>query len=252
MSMPNSQPNLCGARRSFLWIECVTLGTAPVLFWILTAVAAAPTARADAFTTTQIAGHTLYVPKSYESSFMGYAGNLQIRALLPCLDPETAENSAEFHRNDIGRIVVARLVAWEGHALEGQQLLDTHITNSQFVKERHPDKREIDTGPTPVPGTNFLSYKDILVDSDLFALSNSHPLFLVNCDTHSRNVPPGICKVWEKIWGNVRLEYWYGRSFVDRDINNSIRIDARLRRLLSSFLTPALETKQPREEETCK
>ena len=206
--------------------------------------------QAGAIIVRQIGSHVFHIPKGYISSFLGYAGYVQIHALLPCLDPETSENTEEFHRVDPGRILIATLNVWGSHYLEGEQLLKTHIENSQFVQGRHPAERQIDIGPTDVSGTNFLSYKDILLNRSLFTLRGSHPLFLVDCD-NAKYVPFPTCSLWKRILGGVRLYYWYSRFFLDQDMNNSIKIDARLLKLFSSFLDDPQQREQLHKGETC-
>ena len=194
------------------WSKCAVIMLA---FWMASGIAHAQrshinggdAAEVGDLVVTHLAGHTLYVPKGYINSLLGYADNIMIHALLPCLVPETDENAAEFRQASIGKRIEVRLTTWESHSLEGQQLLDTDIANSEFVKERRPDQKEIDTGPKPVPGTGLVAYKDLLLSVDVFVLRDSHPLFLVRCAMHAPWLPSHMCKVWERIWGNVRLEY---------------------------------------------
>lgn len=261
MITPPSRLRLPTRAADFLGGQMPRRAMTKLLLWLLAATVVsawqavmlpAAGAQPEAMAVVEISGHTLRVPKGYVSSLMGYAGYLQIRALLPCLTPETTENAAEFHRNDPGRILVATLNAWDSHYLEGRQILNFHIADSQFVKDRYPEKRKLNTGPFPVGRTDFLSYKDIMIQRDLFVLSGSHPLFLVDCSMRSQTLPFPTCDVREKIWGDVRLYYWYARTLVDQDVNNGIAIDARLRRLLSSFLLPTSENEQPYEGGSCK
>jgi hypothetical protein len=198
-----------------------------------------------------VGDRTLFIPHGYVSSFLGYAGYVQIHALLPCLQPETPENKAEFHKSATGGVLTATLSEWDNRYRVGQQWLDTHVKNSEFVKSRDPSKRYLDTGPSNVPGTNFLLYKDILLQLDVFVLENSEPLFVLDCNLQSQFPFPN-CSVSEKFVGSLRLQYSFDRSFVDTGINNSITIDTRLRRLLESFLTPMPDNVQTREGETCK
>lgn len=86
---------------------------------------------------TQIGDHILHIPKGYVDLFLGYAGYVQIHALLPCLEPETTANTAEFHRVDPGKILTATLNAWASNYLDGKQLLEAHIGNSKFMRRQH-------------------------------------------------------------------------------------------------------------------
>ena len=88
---------------------------------------------------THLAGHTLTIPTGYVSSFMGYANNVQIRALLPCLVPETPENTAEFHKNTYGRVLTANLNPLSDNPYRsGQVLLDKINEDSAFAKSGQP------------------------------------------------------------------------------------------------------------------
>jgi hypothetical protein len=63
-------------------------------------------------TVRKIGNYTLRIPPGYIHSMDGYQnsfGYIRIRALLPCLQPETTENTAEFHKNTLGHIIDVRL-----------------------------------------------------------------------------------------------------------------------------------------------
>jgi hypothetical protein len=199
---------------------------------------------------THLAGHTLTIPKGYVSSFMGYAGNVQIRALLPCLQPETAENTAEFHKTTYGRILTANLNPFSDNPYRvGQVLLDKKIELSAFARSGEPDygefiktydpkHRDPAIGPNSVPGSKFVVYDDAFLKRDIFVLPNSALLLVIDCVRRIGGVGHTSCEVGERALGNLYLWYWYdGGQFVDPDVDFAATIDARLQRLLESFLT---------------
>jgi hypothetical protein len=199
---------------------------------------------------THLAGRTLTIPSGYVSSLMGYAGNVQIRALLPCLLPETSQNTAEFHKTTFGRVLTANLNPFSDNPYRvGQVQLDEIIKLSAFAKSRQsdyaefvktydPEHRDAAIGPNAVPGSKFVVYDDVLLKRDIFVLPSSVPLLVIQCVRHIGSVGHTGCDVHERALGNLYLWYWYdGGRFIDPDVDFAATIDARLQRLLESFLT---------------
>ncbi len=87
-----------------------------------------------------------------------------------------------------------------------------------------------------IPGTKFRVHKDILLSRDIFVLQGSEPLFVLDCSMHAPYVSFPSCSVRKKILGHLLLDYRYDRSFVDRDLNVSIKIDLEIRDSIESFL----------------
>lgn len=201
---------------------------------------------------TELAGHTLYIPKGYVSSFMGYAGHVQIHALLPCLEPETEENRQEFHPLGHGRVLIANLDAWDPHYLEGKRLLDAYVEESQHAQERDTSLRGIEIGPIPLGRTGFDKYRDLLSSLDLFTRPGTHPLFVVYCNTKSKFLVSPSCHVHERIWGDVRLYYWYGRSNIEDNVPDTLTIERHLRSLLDSFTNHGPKPEQQAQGRKCK
>jgi hypothetical protein len=199
---------------------------------------------------THLSGHTLYIPKGYISSFMGYASHLQIRALLPCLEPETPKNANEFHKNTYGLVLTANLNPFSDNPYRvGQALLDKDIELSafaksgqldygEFIKTYDREYRDPTIGPYPVPGSRFVLYDDALMKRDIFVLPGSDPLLVIECQRYAGFVGHTECETRERALGDLHLWYWYdGRPFVDPDVDFAATIDERLQRLLESFLT---------------
>ena len=210
------------------------------------------TVERDGVVITKLAGHTLYIPKGYISSFVGYAGYVQIHALLPCLEPETNRNIREFNPLGYGRVLTANLDTWDSHYPEGKQILDSAIEDSKIDQNYNPKLRGYSIGPRKVDHSKFELYRNILTSKDVFTLPGTYPLFVTSCDMIPKfSASPG-CYVQERIWGNVRLDYWYARSYIEADINNSLSIEARLRSLFDSFLNPEVRSTHKPETETCK
>jgi hypothetical protein len=193
------------------------------------------------FVVKTLAGHTFFIPRGYVSSFLAYPGYVQIHALMPCLQPENAENSREFHNNTWGRKVIATLSSWDSHFPSNEKLLAIHIMNSSKMKSTRPTMKDIDIGPIDVPGTSFILYRDIMLSLDIFVPGGPDPPILLMCNMHSQYVPFPSCSAREKILGSIRLEYQYSRSFIDDDINESTTIDTGIHRLLDSFSKPGLK-----------
>ena len=193
---------------------------------------------------TKLAGHTLYIPKGYVSSFMGYAGYLEIHALLPCLLPETEANTNQFHQNTFGHVLRAVLNPFSDAPYRiGQNLLENHVKNSEYYLANHgaqnPGRKvpESEIGPISVPNSKLTLYRDLLLKEDVFVLPDSKPLLVVTCSRRTRFVRYPICLVREKILQDIHIQYSYDRSFVDISADNAAEIDHRLRNLIRSFLT---------------
>jgi hypothetical protein len=223
----------------------------------------------DGVIVTQLGGHTLYIPKGYVSSFMGYAGNVQIQALLPCLLPETPENTAEFRvlheKNGFRRLLLATLSPLDEMPYQmGKAWLDIELKNSkefnEYAQGVAPEQVQTDIGPTVIPSKRLVAYKDTLLGYDIFVLPGSDPLFIVDCKMHSDKnplhfIPSPTCGVREKALSNLHLDYTYDRTMnVDPDVDMAITIDDRLQRLLTSFLAPPAKTDSPSDATggTCK
>ena len=206
---------------------------------------------------THLGDHTLYIPKGYVSSIMGFAGTVEIHALLPCLLPETPESVAEFRAplegKGFGRILTADLTAYSDmpHRV-GQALLDERIKLSAFAKSGQeyskfnatydPKHRDPSIGPYPVPNSKFVVYDDALLGRDIFVLPGSDPLLVLDCTRWDKFVVSPECVSVERAPGDLHVKYNYSRSFVEND--ESAAIDTRLQHLLASFLTPTSTTKQ--------
>jgi hypothetical protein len=222
---------------------------------------------------THLAGHTLAIPRGYVSSFIGYAGHVQIHALLPCLVPETAENASEFHKANYGRVLRANPNPFsDAPYRDGQALLDEKIRMSAFTKNaaetkdpdfarfektHNPEHRDPSIGPNPTRGSKLVQYDDALMHRDIFVLPGSAPLLVVECSRRTSSTANSECSVFERAPGDLHLWYWYDRtSFGDSDVDAVAPIDARLQRLLESFLTATpkqtacSKTEEPSEGES--
>jgi hypothetical protein len=82
-------------------------------------------------------------------------------------------------------------------------------------------------------------YDDALLKRDIFVLPNSVPLLVVECKRHVGFVGHSECEGNERAPGDLHLWYWYDGRFIDPDLDFAATIDARLQRLLRSFLTAA-------------
>jgi len=195
--------------------------------------------------TVQVGDATLHVPKAYIDSadgFQGKFGYLKIRALLPCLAPETPENTAEFHRTHWASIVVARLSVWDIHELTGEKLLAIHIENNKSVKHLrlHPTTDEEDN--IDLPQSDFHMYKDDLLGMDIFFRNDAVSTFVLQCWRHSDVARFPSCSSRSVVEKYFLLDYEYSRSFIDQSIEESLAIDARIKRLFLSFLLPGNQT----------
>jgi hypothetical protein len=124
--------------------------------------------------TTKIGDFTLHVPANYIDASDGFQdkfGYIRIRALLPCLVPETPENAAEFHKNTLGNILVASLATWDGHYLTGEKLLQVHIANDRSVGHLRPDLKGPEKTRT-CPAPNFNSINDTFRDATSILLKD--------------------------------------------------------------------------------
>lgn len=183
---------------------------------------------------THLAGHTLTIPKGYIDAFMGFAQNLMLKAALPCLEPKTPTNTADFAQYSMGRIVTINLNPFADAPYRvGQDQLKMHQEMQQaaieWLKTNHPDSAEIvDAGPISIPGSRFVRYRNFTLGQDVFVLPDSNPLFLIACRESQ-------CEVHEKI-GDFHVWYWFDRTFV-ANIDEAWTIDMRIHGLLQSFLT---------------
>lgn len=244
-----------------LWALCLAIGAHTVVpsYAQQSHINGGDSSRIGDVIITHLAGHTLYIPKGYVSSFIGYAGNVQIHTLLPCLVPETAENASDFHNTNYGRVLTANLNPFSDSPYRvGQVLLDEKIRMSAFARnaaetgnsdfaefERtyNPEHRDPSIGPNPIPGSKLVQYDDALMHRDIFVLPGSAPLFVVDCSRRTNSTANSECSVFERAPGDLHVWYWYDRtSFGDLGVDTVATIDARLQRLLASFLTPVPKT----------
>lgn len=202
-------------------------------------VLAEATPPAGEIVTKELDGRVFHIPKGYIDPFNGYAGYVSIHALLPDFGPETPANTKEFHTDTFGNIVSATLSHWTSDNLTGKKLLELYIDNSLPKDEPHSTSRGV--GDLGVPfGNNFVVYKDLLFYEDIFVRKDSDYLLMIACKRYTE-VPFPDCYVRERMWGTLLLEYRYSRSFIDDDIENSIKINAGLHRLLGSFLSETMK-----------
>ena len=213
-------------------------------------------AQAGEVVVTQIGGHIFHIPQGYVSTFLGYAGYVQIQTLLPCLLPETPENTAEFHTNTWGKRVIATLSKWDYHNLTGAQWLGVLIQDSLFAKLKNESMKDKTIFIRQIGRTDLFWLKNLFAygGSDIFVRVGSEPLFLFECAAHREDPWPYFpsCSVREKMWGDVLLEYRYDRSFIDEDVENGIKIDERLHGLLESFMTTTPVNNKMQQGGTCK
>jgi hypothetical protein len=190
--------------------------------------------------TVQVGDLTLHVPRSYIDQSDGFQSKfdyLKIKALLPCLSPETPQNAAEFHRNTLGNTAVIRLSVADSHELTGDQLLAVRLAYNQYAhnysNQAHHD---------PEFASGFDLYRNDLLSLDIFVLRGSSPLFVLEC-LRSTNVPFPACFQREIIEGSMLLEYRFSRSFIEKSLATSLSIDANVRKLISAFITSEFEQK---------
>jgi hypothetical protein len=227
------------------------------------AVAATPTSDSGEPRTPPrtLGNYALSIPPGYVDGMDGYQGPfgyIHIRALLPCLEPETPANTTEFHKNTMGRVLDARLTLWTPPQRTGQELLDVFLEESEKAKQQYPGSPVFDFSISDVPGTNFRAYTNVFPSQDLFALKKSNPLFLISCwrgedeQPQHAGVPFPSCSVRERIWdGRVLLEYRYDRSFIHKDVSASLTIDRNLQALLMSFMRPKTITDPADQAKRC-
>lgn len=184
----------------------------------------------------QIATHTLQIRAGYVSGFLGYTGYAQIHALLPCLLPEDKSNSPEFHKVGPGQVLIATLSQWKDSQIEGQALLDVYRGHTAFVRRSTSEQLAPYPEPNKIPGTHFITFKDELLSSDIYAARRMDgSMLILRCSIKDGLLRYPVCVVAERLWGDVLLEYSFSRSFIEDNVENSSVIDDRLRRLLSMF-----------------
>ena len=189
--------------------------------------------------TVRVGDATLTVPKNYidrSDGFQGKFGYLRIRALLPCLTPETPENVTEFHRTGWGNVIVARFSVWDTHELAGGELLAAHINNNRAVKHLRPNPTSDQDDIVGVSSSDFHIYKDDLLDEDLIFRNKSGTIFVLECGRHSDRPSPS-CSSRSIVQDKFLLEYRYSRSFVDQSIGDSLMIDEKIHDLFLTFLS---------------
>ena len=221
----------------------------------------------DEIVVKKLGDHVLYIPKGYLSSFLGYSGYVQIHALLPCLLPETSENTAAFHKTGMENILIANLSMWYYNNITGEQLLGVYIANSLYAIMNVPKLENKGIYFGRIENTDLFLLKNFFGNNtDIFVRPKPLPLFFFACDEPASGpiaFSPG-CSVRERIFGDnvsihdekkmngdVLLEYHYRRSFINQDINNGIKIDEKLRSLLDSFLKAPESNNQKNQGGTC-
>jgi hypothetical protein len=157
----------------------------------------------------QVGDVTLHVPGNYidrADGFQGKLGYLNIHALLPCLLPETSQNTAEFHKNTFGAMLTARISLWDVHDLTGAQLLSRIVEFNDCAKHAVPNAINQAENEEDLLGTGFHLYKDIVSARDIFYLTGSDPSFLLDC-LRPDKVPYPSCSSRSVFGGSLLLEY---------------------------------------------
>jgi hypothetical protein len=193
--------------------------------------------------TVKVEDTTLYIPEGYIDRTDGYQskfGYVTMRALLPCLLPETPENMAEFHKNNFGNTVLIRIGAWDVNQLTGTRLLAARMAANKSFTASSNDSISDDDHGSVIPGSDFSIYKDRLGMSDIYLKKGSDPLFMLSC-YRSNNFPFPSCSSREVINGSLLLEYRYNRSIIDKSLGEISTIDTKIRALIVWFLDPKAE-----------
>jgi hypothetical protein len=181
-------------------------------------------------TTVRVDGFTLHVPQNYFNGFDGYqykSGYLSVRALLPCLEPETPENTAEFHKNTLGNTITLKISELGEHDLTGEPLL------TALLHDQHPIPKTRDD-PAYLPG--FELYRSDVLSRDIFVRRDVDPPLVLVCFEPS-SVPFPSCSQRETMNGSLLLEYRFSRSFIAHTPHAASVIDRNVRNLVTAFLT---------------
>ena len=116
--------------------------------------------------TRKMGSLTLHIPKGYLAPMDGYNRGfdyVKIWAKLPCLLPESASNTSEFHKNTLGSILIATLGAGDT-GLTGQELLNVRLKDWDTEQSAHEVGK-------------FVAYRDRLISVDIFALERFSDIF---------------------------------------------------------------------------
>jgi hypothetical protein len=192
----------------------------------------------------RIGTHILHVPKNYidgSDGFQGKFGYLKIRALLPCLLPETPSNRTEFHKDYWDKVIIANIDELEKAQLTGRALLDAIVKDDLSINYLRKYPMTEDSASEDIKGSNFRMFKNDLLSRDVFYEKNSTPLFVLDCVRKDRFAKYPYCQSRSVFDENLLLEYYYSRSYIEQSIQDSLVVDARIKKLFSLFLSPSPE-----------
>ncbi|HVZ08373.1 hypothetical protein [Rhodopila sp.] len=201
-----------------------------------------PSASSAEVRTMRIGNLEFHVPVSYLDTWDGFQskmGYIRIKALLPCLEPKTPENAAEFEKHHLGDTIVISIDRIGPSELTG----DAHLAMRLAQAESY--HRYVDDGVTAVrhhhasPG--FVVFDDpALFVGEIFLLEGSKPAFFFEC---SRSDAPNFfpfpsCAVRELVHSKLLVQYWYSRTWIDNDLKTGLTIDSNVRKLIDRFTSP--------------
>jgi hypothetical protein len=182
---------------------------------------------------TRRVGETVFrFPAGYISPAMGYADSFLIYLLLPCWDPPSPENQAEFDRPGWGR----KLKIFVRRDSGGTRMGADRLVTVMRTLDAHRIPEIIDV-LTPVGPDNKLPgdlriYHGLMWQKDVILLPHSDPLFFVTCHQGDQIAVSPECSSAFRLTPNIVVEYGYHRNFVDNHPENSLKIKDYLHSLL--------------------
>jgi hypothetical protein len=183
---------------------------------------------------------TLRIPHNYVDQSDGYQSAfnyVHIRALLPCLVGQTAENAEEFHRNEIGKLADGRLSLWSPNLLVGADLLKNIMERNNSLRAKFPDSITKDVDGVRLSLPNWTFYQDNADEEDVFFYPNgSDTTYLTTCSRRGVYLLYPTCQTKLIVRGSLYFEYRYSRDYIDKSPENSLAINNGLRLLITSFL----------------
>jgi hypothetical protein len=165
---------------------------------------------------TRRVGETVFrFPAGYISPAMGYADSFLIYLLLPCWDPPSPENQAEFDWPGWGRKLMIFVRRDDGATLMGADSLKIRMRTSDA--HRIP---EIADAISPVAPQGSLPasvrvYPGLIWRTDVILLPHSDPLFFVTCRQGDHLILSPSCSGRFRLTSTIVVEYGYHRTWVE-------------------------------------
>jgi hypothetical protein len=177
----------------------------------------------------------LHVPRNYIDQFDGFQskfGYVRIRALLPCLLPQTPENAKEFDINRIGRTVRIRISEHQPRELVGPDWLLNRLNERSRTIAGLKEVGRLPAVEDEILPNGFTLYRAIAkFYKDMFVRHNPSPLFMLEC-SRFQDVPYPFCSQRELTDDGLLLEYTYDRVMMHESPDVAAQIDTNIRRLV--------------------